>query len=220
MSVSLSLDQAVLDQALLAQSLPMAESNSWPWWAWLLVAIAVLIIIAIPYNRLVRLRNDWRNAWAQIDVQLKRRHDLVPNLVATVQGYAAHEKETLSAVMQARSGAEQLRQRAQADPVSSLAALGQAEGTLGLALGRLYAVSEAYPELKADSQFAELRASLEHTEDRIGFARQAYNDAVTLYATVRESIPYVFIASILGFAPIPLWQIVDDAERQVPQVRF
>lgn len=210
--------QANPELLLLSESVP--PSSGWPWWLWLLVAVLALALVAIPYNRLVRLRNDWRNAWAQIDVQLKRRHDLVPNLVATVQGYAAHEKDTLSAVMQARSGAEQLRQRAQADPVSSLAALGQAEGTLGMALGRLYAVSEAYPELKADAQFSELRASLEHTENRIGFARQAYNDAVTVYATLRESIPYVFVAGLLGFLPVPLWHIVDDAERQTPKVQF
>lgn len=189
----------------------------WPY----VVVLVLLIWAGFVYNRLVQLRNDWRNAWSQIDVQLKRRHDLIPNLLETVKAYAAHERQTLEAVMQARNGAEQLRQAAQSNPgLASLGQLGQAEGLLGGALGRLYAVSENYPDLKADSQFTELRQSLEGTENRIGFARQAYNDAVTVYRVRRESMPDLLVARLLGFADQALWQITNDEERLAPKIKF
>jgi LemA protein len=158
---------------------------------------------------LVRRRNEKDNAWSQIDVQLKRRHDLVPNLVETVKGYAKHERETLEAVIQARN---------QAVSAEGPAAAGQAEGVLGAALGRLFALAEAYPDLKANQNFMALQEELSSTENRIGFARQAYNDAATRYNNAREVFPANLISG--GFERADLFEIQKPSEREVPNVKF
>jgi LemA protein len=172
------------------------------------VVLAVLYFIGI-YNGLVRARNESKNGWSQIDVQLKRRHDLIPNLVETVKGYAGHEKETLEAVIQARSGAVAAKGPAEA---------GAAEGILGAALGKLFALSEAYPDLKANQNFLALQEELSSTENKIGFARQAYNDAATRYNNKREVFPASLISG--GFEEAELFEIQEAGERSVPEVKF
>src|SRR5690606_4577165 len=142
----------------------------------LLVVAALIGFVVVLYNRLVRLRNAYRNAFAQIDVQLKRRHDLIPNLVEAVKGYMTHERETLEAVTEARANAERMREQARGaigDP-AAMARLGQAEGALGSVLGRLFALSEAYPDLKASTNFMQFQEELTSTENRVAYARQAY----------------------------------------------
>jgi LemA protein len=180
---------------------------------WLLGGIGVLVLAAIYfvgiYNGLVRRRNEKDNAWAQIDVQLKRRHDLIPNLVETVKGYAKHERETFDAVIQARN---------RAVSAQGPAAAGQAEGMLGAALGKLFALAEAYPELKANQNYLALQEELSSTENRIGYARQAYNDAATRYNNAREVFPANLISG--GFAKAELFEIEIGAEREVPKVNF
>ncbi|MBN1852998.1 MAG: LemA family protein [Pirellulales bacterium] len=180
---------------------------------WLVGLIVVLVIVAGYfvgiYNGLIRKRNETDNAWSQIDVQLKRRHDLIPNLVETVQGYAKHEKETFDAVIQARN---------RAVSAEGPAAAGQAEGILGAALGKLFALAEAYPDLKANQNFLALQEELSSTENRIGFARQAYNDAATRYNNAREVFPANLISG--GFDRAELFEIEVDAEREVPKVQF
>ncbi len=180
---------------------------------WVIGFVAVLVAVGIYfvgiYNGLVRKRNEKDNGWSQIDVQLKRRHDLVPNLVNTVQGYAKHEKETLEAVIQARN---------QAVSAEGPAAAGQAEGILGAALGKLFALAEAYPDLKANQNFLALQEELSSTENRIGFARQAYNDAATRYNNAREVFPANLISG--GFLKAELFEIEKSAEREVPNVKF
>lgn len=175
----------------------------------LVVAVLVVLYFIGIYNGLVRRRNEKDNAWAQIDVQLKRRHDLVPNLVETVKGYAKHERETLDAVIQARN---------QAASAQGPAAAGQAEGVLGAALGRLFALAEAYPDLKANQNFLALQEELSSTENRIGYARQAYNDAATRYNNAREVFPANLISG--GFPRAELFEIAVEGEREAPQVRF
>lgn len=178
-----------------------------------LVVVVVVIVAWLVglYNALVRLRVAVRNAWAQIDVQLKRRHDLVPNLVETVKGYAAHEKTTLDAVVRARSQAVQ----AQGIPAQV-----RAEQDLSNALGRLMVVVEQYPDLKANQNFLALQEELTSTENRIGFSRQAFNDAVMQYNTRLQVFPSNLVASRFSFAPETFFEIGDAAERQAPQVRF
>ncbi len=181
------------------------------WWIVGLIVVLVLIggyFIGI-YNGLVRRRNEKDNAWSQIDVQLKRRHDLIPNLVETVKGYAKHERETLDAVIQARN---------QAVSAQGPAAAGQAEGVLGAALGKLFALAEAYPDLKANQNYLALQEELSSTENRIGFARQAYNDAATRYNNAREVFPANMISG--GFAKAELFEIEVKGEREVPSVKF
>jgi LemA protein len=173
------------------------------------VAVCALVLMGI-YNSLVRLRQLVKNGWAQIDVQLKRRHDLIPNLVNTVKGYAAHEKGTLEAVINAR---------AKATSVTLPADRIKAEGELSSALGRLLAVSEAYPNLKANENFMSLQGELTGTEDRIAFSRQAYNDAVTQYNTSIQSFPAVLIAGALGFKEEPFFESPAE-EKQAPTVQF
>ncbi|MEN6626285.1 MAG: LemA family protein [Candidatus Sumerlaeia bacterium] len=175
-----------------------------------LFAIVILWVIGI-YNGLVRLRNIFREAWAQIDVQLKRRHDLIPNLVETVKGYAGHERQTLEAVIQARSAA------VSAKGVEQQA---QAEAGLSGALGKLMLLVEQYPNLKANENFLALQEELTATENRIGFARQHYNDSVMQYNTSTQSFPNNIIAGMFNFAEQPFFQIEDAAERQAPQVKF
>jgi len=176
-----------------------------------LVAVIVVVAVIAIYNGLVRLRQEVRNAWSQIDVQLKRRHDLIPNLVETVKGYAAHEKQTLENVTKARS------QAVQAHGVQEQA---QAESMLSGALGRLMLVVEQYPDLKANQNFLALQEELTSTENRIGFARQHYNDSVMVLNTKIKTIPNNLIAGPFGFKEEPFFEIEDQAEREVPQVKF
>jgi len=178
------------------------------------VVFLVLILVAIVagmYNGLVRARNETKNSWAQIDVQLKRRHDLIPNLVETVKGYASHESKTLESVIAARS---------QAVAAPTVDAKIAAEGQLSQALGRLMVVTEQYPDLKANQNFLALQEELTSTENKITFARQAYNDAATTYNTRIETFPSNVIAGNFGFKPEPLFQVSDEKERQAPQVKF
>ena len=188
----------------------------------LTVVLVVLIGFFLIYNRLVTLRNRYRNAYAQIDVQLLRRHDLVPNLVETASAYLQHERATLEAVIAARTAAVSASQRASAQPgdTAALAALGQAEAALGGALGRLLAVVEQYPDLKADATMARLGEELASTENRLAFARQAYNDAVMGYNTAIELFPTVLVAGSMGFRPAGFFELEDTAVRALPQVSF
>jgi LemA protein len=163
------------------------------------------------YNVLVRLRNQAKNAWAQIDVQLKRRHDLIPNLVEAVKGYAKHEKGTLEAVIEARS---------KAVGASGVAQQAQAEGELSSALSRLMVVVEQYPDLKANQNFAQLQEELTSTENKISFARQAYNDQVMVYNTKTQMVPSNIVAGMANFTQMDLFELKDEAQREVPEVKF
>lgn len=195
-----------------------------------MVALLVLLFIVIvvvgflvgSYNKLVLLRNRFKNAFAQIDVQLKRRYDLIPNLVETAKGYMAHERETLEAVIQARNQAASAGKAAAANPAdgNAMAGLVGAEGALSGALGRLFALSEAYPDLKANQNMMQLTEELTSTENKISFARQAYNDAVTVYNTGREIFPTNLVANIFNFTGATLFEIEDAAEKVAPKVSF
>lgn len=192
----------------------------------LILLVAILLIAAVflvnLYNRLVTGRNRYQNAYAQIDVQLRRRYDLIPNLVESVKGYMAHEKETLAAVINARNSAMSAsRQAAQApgDP-QAMTQLAAAEGMLDNTLGRLFALSEAYPDLKANQNMAQLIEELRSTENRIAFARQAFNDAVTLYNTQREMFPGNLIAGSFNFNPAQLLEESTPEVKEVPRVSF
>jgi LemA protein len=192
---------------------------------WIFIAIVVGIVawaIAI-YNGLVALRNRFKNAFAQIDVQLKRRYDLIPNLVEAVRGYLQHERQTLEAVVRARGEAVTAAQRAAAAPgePGAMQGLAQAEGVLGGALGRLLAVFESYPDLKANQNVLGLQEELSSTENKIAFSRQAYNDAVMTYNTKRESFPDNIFAGMFQFTPAELLAATESAEqRQAPRVKL
>ena len=177
----------------------------------LLLLGAVGVLLFSSYNGLVRLRNEFKNAWAQIDVQLKRRHDLIPNLVETVKAYAAHEKEALEAVMAARAGAVSAK---------SIDSQVQAEGALSGALGRLMMVSEAYPELQANQNFLALQEELTSTENRIGFSRQHFNDQIMLYNTSVESFPSNIVAGLFRFELAKFFEVEAPQERVAPAVKF
>jgi LemA protein len=182
---------------------------------WVVIAIVAVVVLLIVwaialYNRFVRLRNRVDNAWAQIEVQLKRRWDLIPNLVETVKGYAAHERETFEAVTNARAAA----QRAEGP-----AATAAAEGLLGQALGRLFAVAEAYPELQADENFRQLQTELAETENRIAVSRQVYNDTVLTYNNAIQVFPGVLLAGPFGFLQREFFETA-EAERDAPAVSF
>jgi LemA protein len=181
-------------------------------WLIVLLVIVALIVIALIalYNRFVRYRNRVDNSWAQIEVQLKRRWDLIPNLVETVRGYAQHERGTFEAVTEARANA----QRAQG-PAETAAA----EGILGQALGRLFAVAEAYPELQADENFRQLQSELAETENRIAVSRQVYNDTVLTYNNAIQTFPGVAIAGPFGFTAREFFE-TDEVERDAPRVDF
>jgi LemA protein len=185
------------------------------------VVILGLWVVGI-YNSLVALRNRFKNAFAQIDVQLKRRYDLIPNLVETAKGYLKHERETLEAVIKARNIAVGAAQAAAANPADGGAVknLAAAEAGLGGALSRLLVVSEQYPDLKANQNMLALTEELTSTENRVAFARQAYNDSVQTYNTARETFPSVLFAGIFGFLPAELFKIEDAAERNAPKVQF
>jgi LemA protein len=192
---------------------------------WIVLGIiAALAFWAIfIYNRLVALRNRFKNAFAQIDVQLKRRYDLIPNLVEAAKGYLAHERQTLEAVIAARGAAVNAARRAAASPgePSAMAGLAQAEGALGGALGRLLAVFENYPDLKANQNILQVQEELASTENKVAFARQGYNDSVMLYNTQRESFPDSIFAGLFGFKDAMLLEATESAEeRKAPKVKF
>ena len=176
------------------------------------VALIILSVILI-YNGLVAKRQTVNEAFSGIDVQLKLRRELVPNLVETVKGYAAHEKSTLDAVISARNAAT-------AASTQGPAAMGAAEGVLGGALGRIFALAESYPDLKANTNMLQLTEELTSTENKVSFARQAYNDSVMTYNTTREVFPNVIFAGMFGFLPAELFKIEDPTERNAPKVSF
>ncbi len=191
------------------------------------IVLAVIVVLAVwaisIYNGLVTLRNRFKNAFSQIDVQLKRRYDLIPNLVETAKAYIKHERETLEAVTRARNTALAAAQAAGADPGNPQAMqnLGQAEGALTGVLGRLLAVAESYPELKANQNMLALQEELSSTENKVAFARQAYNDSVMDYNTRRESFPASVFAGMFNFGPAELLQATESAEeRRAPKVSF
>ncbi len=187
-----------------------------------LLLVVVGLVVMGAYNKLVTLRNRFKNAFAQIDVQLKRRYDLIPNLVSTAKGYLKHERETLEAVIAARNQASTAAGKAAETPGDPQAMRGLmgAETALTGALGRLFAVVENYPDLKGDRHMSQLMEELTSTENKIAFARQAYNDSVTLYNTSRESFPTVLIASPLGFKEAELFEVTVAEEREAPKVSF
>jgi LemA protein len=182
------------------------------WVAIIIVAIIVvlLLVLVAMFNKLVRLRNRAENAWAQVDVQLRKRYDLIPNLVETVKGYASHERETFEAVTNARVAAQQ------AQGVQQQA---QAENMLTAAIGRLFAVAEAYPQLRATENFQQLQAQLSEVESNIAVARQVYNDTVLSYDNALQTVPTNIIAGIFNFNPREYFQ-TEDATREVPRVDF
>jgi LemA protein len=188
----------------------------------LIIFVAIVLYSISLFNRLVSLRNNYKNAFAQIDVQLTRRHDLIPNLVSTAKGYMAHEKETLEAVINARNSAVSGLENAKADPTNpeAIKNLASAEQGLNGALGRLFALSESYPDLKANENRMQLSEELTTTENKVSFARQAFNDAVMLYNTLREQFPSNFIANNFSFGPAELLEIEDEVMKQVPKVEF
>jgi len=180
-----------------------------------LILMTLIVVWAVgAYNSLISLKNQVANAWKQIDVQLKRRHDLVPNLLAAVKGAMDFERGTLEAVVAARNQAIQV---SSGGDVSKIAAV---EGQLTGALHRLLAVVESYPDLKATGNIAQLQEELTSTENKIAFARQLYNDVVTQYNTKQRQVPTVFVAGMAGAILAPLWELTDDAERAVPKVEF
>jgi LemA protein len=191
---------------------------------WIVLGIIVAILAAgiAMFNRLVALRNRFKNAFAQIDVQLTRRHDLIPNLVETAKGYLKHERETLESVIQARNAAVAGLKASAADPgnAQAMQQLAGAEGALTGVLGRLFALVEAYPDLKANQNMMQLSEELSSTENRVAFARQGFNDAVMEYNTVRESFPSNIVASMFRFGPASLLEIEDVKKREVPKVSF
>lgn len=209
---------------LLAQAAPGGGSNT------LLIVLAALVVVFILfllfvigiYNRLVSYRNQYQNAYSQIDVQLKRRYDLIPNLVEVVKGYMKHERETLEAVIAARNAAASANQRAAAAPGDSAAMkdLAASEAALSGTLGRLFALAEAYPDLKANTNMLSLQEELTATENKVAFSRQAYNDAVTRYNTEREVFPSVAVANFFNFGPATLFELENKAEKDPIRVSF
>lgn len=189
----------------------------------ILVILALIVFWVIQmYNRLVTLRNRVRNSFSQIDVQLTRRYDLIPNLVEAVKGYMAHEKGTLEAVIQARNAAVSGLKNAAADPTNaeSIKELAAAEATLGGTLGRLFALAEAYPDLKANQNMMQFQEELSTTENKVAFARQAFNDAVMTYNNACESVPTNFVAGMFSFEKGEFLEIKEPEKREAPKVSF
>jgi len=186
------------------------------------VALVLIAFVVGIYNKLVGLRNRYKNSFAQIDVQLKRRNDLIPNLVETAKGYMQHERETLEAVIQARNQAVSAGQKAASDPgnADAMNQLNGAESMLSGALGRLFALSEAYPDLKANQNMLALQQELTSTENKIAFARQAFNDSVMRYNTQRETFPAILFAGMLNFQEAQLFEVSSPEEREAPKVSF
>ena len=176
-----------------------------------LVLVALGLALVVLYNRLVRFRNRAENAWAQVDVQLRRRYDLIPNLVETVKGYASHERVTFEEVTKARTAAQEAR---------TVPEQAQAENFLTAALGRLFAVAEDYPELRATENFQQLQAQLEDTEQKIAVSRQVYNDAVLTYDTALETVPTNIVGNLFSFEEKPYFEIEEPAAREAPRVQF
>ena len=201
----------------------LAESSSFPSWIIPVAILAVVVLWAIGvFNGLTRKRNAYKNAFAQIDVQLKRRYDLIPNLVETVKGYAKHERETLEAVIKARNiaaTAAEAAAKAAGDP-DAMARLAQSEAALGGALSRLLVTVERYPDLKANQNFLELQEELTSTENKVSFARQAYNDAVTDFNNTRSVFPAVLLAGAFGFPEAKLLEVESAEIREAPKVSF
>jgi LemA protein len=182
---------------------------------WLVVGIAILVLLVatfliVLYNRLVRLRNRAESSWAQVDVQLRRRYDLIPNLVETVKGYASHERATFEEVTKARTAAQQ---------ATTVPEQAQAENMLTAAIGRLFAVAEDYPELRASENFQQLQSQLEDTEQKIAVARQVYNDAVLTYDTALETVPTNIVGDIFDFEERAYFE-VEEPIREAPRVQF
>jgi len=188
------------------------------------VLVGAVVILAFwvmgLYNGLIKLRNRYRNAFSQIDVQLKRRHDLIPNLVDTAKGFMKHERETLEAVIQARNMATSARQNASTEDTASMGALMAAESGLGSALGGLFALSESYPDLKSNANMMQLSEELTSTENKVAFSRQAYNDSVTEYNTKTEVFPANMIAGMFNFTQAALFEVADEGEREAVKVEF
>ncbi len=195
--------------------------------------LIVVIVLAVPlfflgiflmstYNRLVTLRNRYKNAYSQIDVQLQRRYDLIPNLVETAKGYMRHERDTLEAVIAARNTAAAANTRAAQNPgdASTMKQLAGAEAALTGTLGRLFALAEAYPDLKANQTMARLMEELASTENKVAFARQAYNDSVMTYNTAREKFPANLVAGPFNFGPAELFEVEKPEQREAPKVSF
>jgi len=191
---------------------------------WIILGVIALIILwgFVTYNALIALRNTVKNGFAQIDVQLQRRYDLIPNLVETAKAYLKHERETLEAVINARNQAQTASKKASGDPTDGAAirSLSSAEGVLGAAMGRFFALSEAYPDLKANENMQQLSEQLSSTENRVAFARQAYNDAVMTFNTKRESAPANIIANNFGFKEAQMLEIESPEARQAVKVKF
>jgi LemA protein len=192
---------------------------------WIVLGVIVVLVIwaIMIYNGLVALRNRFKNAFSQIDVQLKRRYDLIPNLVETVKGYIKHERETLEAVIKARNSAQTAAVAAAASPgnPAAMQQLGQAEGALTGMLGKMFALAEAYPDLKANQNMLSLQEELSSTENKVAFSRQAFNDAVMDYNTKRESFPDSIFAGMFNFGPAELLAATESAEeRKAPKVTF
>jgi LemA protein len=183
---------------------------------WVVVGIAIIVLLIVTflvvlYNRLVRLRNRVENAWAQVDVQLRRRYDLIPNLVETVKGYASHERVTFEEVTKARTAAQQAR---------TVPEQAEAENLLTAAIGRLFAVAEDYPELRATENFQQLQGQLEDTEQKIAISRQVYNDAVLTYDTALETVPTNIVGGMFNFEEKAYFEIEEPAAREAPRVQF
>jgi LemA protein len=185
-------------------------------WIFLILVVVVVVWAIGAYNKLVQLKGDTLNAWKQIDVQLKRRHDLIPNLVEAVRGAMEFERETLEAVIQARNQAVTIQ--AGATPMGGVKELAAAEATLGAALSRLNVVVERYPDLKATGNVGQLQEELTSTENRVAFARQLYNDTATTYNVKQQQVPWNLIAGFARAEQVELWEIVDEHERDVPKV--
>ena len=186
------------------------------------IAVVLILFFVVIYNGLVARKNRFKNAYSQIDVQLKRRYDLIPNLVEAVKGYMGHEKQTLEAVIAARNSASSAEVKVAADPGNpeAMNALRAAESSLGGSLGRLFALAEAYPDLKANQNMMQLQEELSSTENKVGFARQAFNDAVMDYNIYRETFPNVVVAGFTGFTVAQQFALDNPTEREAPRVKF
>ena len=193
-----------------------------PFLIFLAIVVALIAWVVGIYNNLVNLRNRVKNAFAQIDVQLTRRYDLIPNLVEAVKGYMKHERETLEAVISARNSAVSNLEAAKSDPSNgdAIKKLGASEGILGAALGRLFALSEAYPDLKANQNMMQLQEELASTENKVAFSRQAFNDSVLSYNNAAENFPNNIIAGMFRFESSSFLEIDSEEKREVPEVSF